>query len=67
MDGKSDTEVGSLPKNWWPGLHNSLHHADKRKYFSGLSNVKSKGSTHFTWWVKWEKFGHVLAEKKVSL
>ena len=28
--------------------------------------MKSKGSTRFTWWAKWEKFGDVHAEKKVT-
>ena len=30
-------EVGAPPKNWGPGLYNSLHHTDNRKYFLGLS------------------------------
>ena len=35
-------------KNWEPGLYNSLHHAENRKYFSGLSisSAKSKGRAH---------------------
>ena len=33
-------------KDQGPGPNNSLCHADNRKYFSGLSNAKSKGSVH---------------------
>ena len=33
-------------KNWGPGPYNSLCHADNRKYFLGLSHVKSKGSAN---------------------
>ena len=35
-----------ITKNWGPGLYNSLRHTDNRRYFSGLSNAKSKGSAH---------------------
>ena len=31
-----------MVKNWAPGLYNSVRHTDNRKYFLGLSNVKSK-------------------------
>ena len=33
-------------KNWGPGPYNSLSHTDNGKYFSSLSNTKSKGSAH---------------------
>ena len=33
----------------------------------GLSNAKLKESARFTWRGKWEKFGDVLADKKVTL
>ena len=46
--------------------YNCLRHTDNGKYFLGLSNTKSKRGTRFTWQGKWEKFGHVLAEKKVT-
>ena len=38
--------VYQTTKNWGPGLYNSLRHADNRRYFSGLSNAKLKGSAH---------------------
>ena len=37
--------VYQIIKNQGPGPYNSLHHANNRKYFSGLSNTKSMGST----------------------
>ena len=43
------------------GPYNSLRHADNRRYFSGLSNAKSKGSTHVLLVKEVGKFGHVLA------
>ena len=33
-------------KNQGPGPYNSLHHTHDKKYFSGLSNTKFKGSLH---------------------
>ena len=36
--------VYRIIKNWGPGLFNSVRHADNRKYFLGLSNVKLKGN-----------------------
>ena len=61
--------VYQITKNRGPGPCNSLRHADNRKYFSGLSLTRNRGKmcTCFTWRGKWEKFGDVLAEKKVSL
>ena len=38
--------VYQIIKNWGPGPYNSLRHADNRKYFSGLSHAKSKGSAY---------------------
>ena len=38
--------VYQITKNWGPGPHNSLCHADNRKYFSDLSDARSKGSAH---------------------
>ena len=39
-------DVYQIIKNWGHGPYNSLRRADSRKYFSGLSNAKSKGSAH---------------------
>ena len=52
-----------------PGPCNSLLHADKRKYFSCLTLMRNRREAHtcFTWRGKWEKFGNVLVEKKVTL
>ena len=38
--------IYQIIKYWGLGPYNSLRHADSRKYFSGLSNAKSKGSAH---------------------
>ena len=38
--------VNQIIKNRGPGLCNYLRRADNRKYFSSLSNAKSKGSAH---------------------
>ena len=54
-------------KNRGPGPYNSLCHADNRKYFSGLSREIERNRTCFSWRGKWEKFGDILAEKKVTL
>ena len=61
--------VYQITKNRGPGPCNSLRHADNRKYFSGLSLTRNRGKmcTCFTWRGKWEKFGDVLAEGKVTL
>ena len=38
--------VCQIIKNQIPGLYNSLHHADNRKYFSGLSLKQNQGELH---------------------
>ena len=38
--------VYQIMKNRGPGPHNSKRHAVNRKYFSSLSNTKSKESAH---------------------
>ena len=53
-------------KNWGPVQYNSLCHANNRKFFLGLSLIEVK-HTCFTWRGKWEKFGDVFADKKVTL
>ena len=59
--------VDQIIKNRGPGPYNSLRHADNRKYFSGLYREIKGKRTCFSWREKWEKFGDVLAEKKVTL
>ena len=55
-------------KNWGPGPYNSLRHADNRRYFSGLSLTRNRREAHMFYLVrKVGKFGHVLAEKKMTL
>ena len=55
-------------KNRGPGLYNSLRHADNRKYFSGLSLTRNRREAHMFYLAREVgKFGHVLAEKKVTL
>ena len=38
--------VYQITKKWGPGPDNSPCHADNTRYFSTLSNAKSKGSAH---------------------
>ena len=38
--------VYQIIKNWEPGLYNSLHHADNKKYFSGLSPTQNRREAH---------------------
>ena len=54
--------VFQIIKNWVCGPYNFLCHADNRRYFLGLSFVKGH---MFSLVRKVEKFGHVLAEKRV--
>ena len=55
-------------KNWGPGPYNSLHHADNRRYFLGLSLTQNQREAHMFYLAREVgKFGHVLAEKKVTL
>ena len=59
--------VYQIIKNREPGPYNYLRHTDNRKYFSGLYHEIERKRTFFTWQEKWEKYGGVLAEKKLSL
>ena len=60
--------VFQIVKNRGPGPYNLQRHAGNRKYFSGLSLMEVEGKrTCFTWRRKWEKFGDVPAEEKVTL
>ena len=55
-------------KNWGLGLYNFLHHADNRRYFLGLSLMRNQRKVHMFYLSREVgKFGHVLAEKKVTL
>ena len=57
-----------ITKNSGPGPHTSLRHADNRRYFSGLSLTRNRREAHLFYLAKEVgKFGHVLAEKKVTL
>ena len=35
-----------ITKNWGPGPYNSLHHADNRRCFSGLSLTRNRREVH---------------------
>ena len=60
--------VYDIIKNWEPGPYNSLCHANNRRYFSGLSLMRNQREAHmFSLAMEMGKFGHVLAEKKVTL
>ena len=60
--------VYQITKNWGPGLYNSLHHADNRRYFLGLSLMQNQREAHMFYLAREVgKSGHVLAEKKVTL
>ena len=50
-------------------MYNSLRcHADNRRYFSGLSLMQNRREAHIFYLAREAgKFGHVLAEKKVTL
>ena len=65
--GPMDWESSALTTRPLYVKYNSLRHADNRKYFSDLSHEIEKKRTCFTWRGKSEKFGDVLAEKKVTL
>ena len=54
--------------SWGPGPYNSLYQADNRKYFSGLSLtwIERKYTCSFGKSSE-EKFGDIVAEKKVTL
>ena len=60
--------VFEIIKNWGPVPYNSLRHADNIKYFLGLSLARNQREAHmFNLAREVGKFGHVLAEKKVTL
>ena len=60
--------VYHIINNRGPGPYNSLHHVDNRIYFLGLSLMwNRKEALIFTWREKWEEFGDVPAEKKITL
>ena len=60
--------VYRITKNWGPGPYNSLRHADNRRYFSGLSLTRNRREAHMFYLAREVgKFGHVPAEKKVTL
>ena len=57
-----------ITNNWGPNPYNSLCHADNRRYFSGLSLMPNQREAHMFYLVRGVgKFGHVLAEKRVTL
>ena len=60
--------VYRITKNGGPGPFNPLCHADNRRYFSGLSLTRNRREVHMFYLAREVgKFGHVLAEKKVTL
>ena len=60
--------VYQITKNWGHCSYNSLRHADNRRYFSGLSLTRNRREVHMFYLAREVgKFGHVLAEKKVTL
>ena len=60
--------VYRITKNWGPGPYNSLRHAENRRYFLGLSLTRNRREAQMFHLVREVgKFGHVLAEKKVTL
>ena len=60
--------VYRITKNWGPGPYNYLPHAYNRRYYSDLSLTRNRSEAHkFYLAGEIEKFGHVLAEKKVIL
>ena len=57
-----------ITKNRGPGPYNSLCHADNRIYFSGLSLVLNQSEAHMFYLAREVgKFGHLLAEKNITL
>ena len=60
--------VYQITKNWGPGPYNSLCPADNRRYFSSLSLTRNRREAHMFYLAREvAKFGHGLAEKKVTL
>ena len=61
------THVYRITKNWGSGLYNSLCHADNRRYFSGLPLMWNRREAYMFCLAKeMEKFGYVIADKKVT-
>ena len=59
--------VYRITKNWGPGPCNSLHYADNKRYFSGLSLIQNRREVHMFYLAReMGKFGHVLAERQVA-
>ena len=57
-----------ITKNWGPGPYNSVRHTDNRRYFSGLSLKGNWREAHMFYLAREVgKFGHVLADRKVTL
>ena len=57
-----------VTRNLGPGPCNSLHHADNNRYFSGLSLTRNRREADMFYLAREVgKFGHVLAEKKITL
>ena len=60
--------VHQITKNGRPGPYNSVCHADNRRYFLGLSLMQNRREAHMFYLAREVgKFGHVIAEKKVTL
>ena len=60
--------VYQITKNRGPGPYNSLCPADNRRYFSSLSLTRNRREAHMFYLAREvAKFGHGLAEKKVTL
>ena len=60
--------VYGITKNWGPGLYNSLRHTDNRRNLSGLSLMQNQREANMFYLAReMGKFGHVLAEKKLTL
>ena len=56
--------VYRITKNYGPGPYNSLPHADKRRYFWGLSLTRNRREAHMFYLTREVgKSGRVLAEK----
>ena len=57
----------SNKKNAGLGPYNFLSHVDNRRYFSGLSLTQNRREKHILLGEEVGKFGHVVAEKKVTI
>ena len=57
-----------IANTWGHGPYNSLRHADNIRYISGLFLTRNRREAHMFYLAREVgKFGHVLAEKKVTL